>query len=212
MQLAGTAPKIIIPKVDLPFVHKTLDILGIEQEKILWADNRTHVQADELILPSFVSKSCYTPKWVADWLKSKFMTTVHNKSTDFSKKIFISRKNAACRRILNEDEIFEHLKAPGFERYFLEELDVEDQIKLFMNADVIISPHGAGLTNTVFCKQGTKIVEIFQQRADDAYWFLSQVLGFEHHCIKSAEFTDQDGGNQDTHVSWEKIFAALKGV
>ncbi len=207
-----TYDKIYLPNVNLPFVHKTLDMLGIKQEKIVWADNQTHIQADELILPSFVSKSCYTPKWVADWLKSKFITKVDNKKTDFSKKIFISRKNAACRRILNEDEIFNHLKAQGFGRYFLEDLDVEDQIKLFMNADVIIAPHGAGLTNTVFCKPGTKIIEIFQQRADDAYWFLSQVLGFKHHCIKSAEFTDENGGNQDTVVSWEKIAAALEGV
>ena len=33
-------------------------------------------------------------------------------------------------------------------------------MKIFSNAKVIISPHGSNMSNIIFCKKNTKIVEI----------------------------------------------------
>ena len=41
----------------------------------------------------------------------------------------------------------------------MSKLNFEDQIYIFNNAKIVISPHGAGLTNLIFCKKGTKILE-----------------------------------------------------
>ena len=43
---------------------------------------------------------------------------------------------------------------------FLEELDFDAQWRLMRSADTVIAPHGAGLTDMLFCKPGTRIVEI----------------------------------------------------
>ncbi|MBD1921548.1 glycosyltransferase family 61 protein [Microcoleus sp. FACHB-831] len=50
------------------------------------------------------------------------------------------------------------LKKFGFEQVTLESLSVSDQAALFSSAQVVIAPHGAGLSNVVFCNRGTKVI------------------------------------------------------
>ena len=75
-------------------------------------------------------------------------------------RIYISRSRATHRKILNETDFEEYLKSHNFHTLFLEDLGGIEQMAYFYNASVIISPHGAGLTNILFCKEGTEIIEI----------------------------------------------------
>ena len=81
-----------------------------------------------------------------------------------SRKVYISRRLAKARKMLNEVELEMQLMDRGFEIVFLEKLSIASQIQLFKNAKVIVSPHGAGLTNLVFCEKGTVVIEIFTSR------------------------------------------------
>jgi len=65
-------------------------------------------------------------------------------------------------------------------------------IELFQSADVIIGPHGAGLTNMVYARPGTSVVEFVMEphcnrcfgyvaaALDLDYWALPQVSTFYH--------------------------------
>ena len=67
----------------------------------------------------------------------------------------------------------------------LETLSVEQQVMLFAHASVIVAPHGAGLTNTVFCAPGTHVMELVSPhyiRTD--YWIVSHHVGLNHYCVK----------------------------
>ena len=77
------------------------------------------------------------------------------------RKVFISRQFTGMRRILNEEALREALRQRGFEIIVLEKLPLAEQMAVFAEADVIISPHGAGLTNVIFCNAGTLLIEIF---------------------------------------------------
>jgi capsular polysaccharide biosynthesis protein len=62
---------------------------------------------------------------------------------------------------LNENEVFNVLEKYGFKKVKLSTLSFIEKIQLFQSAKVIVSPHGAGLTNIVFCNPATKVIELF---------------------------------------------------
>lgn len=184
------------------FIKETLDLLGINPDKIIASDSTTFIEAEYLIIPSFVSLSCYSTKETIESLWNAFLPIIKKSVTP--KKVFISREKAAYRKIINEEDLFTLLSKKGFKKYYLEEMTVIDQINLFHNADIIVAAHGAGLTNIIFCQPQTKIYEIFQEHEDDTFWHLSQVIGNNHTCIKTTEFK-KNGGYTNTTLSEEVL-------
>ena len=79
------------------------------------------------------------------------------------KYILISRLNSTRRRLLNEDNLFNQLKKHGFKKIFFEKLSYEKQIELSMNCKIMIGYHGAGLTNLIFMKKNTHLIEIYNK-------------------------------------------------
>lgn len=65
-----------LPKMDLPFQHETLNLLGVDTSKIIEATRNTHIEAGMLITPSFASRSCYTPNWIAQYLREQLMANI----------------------------------------------------------------------------------------------------------------------------------------
>ncbi|PWU04973.1 MAG: hypothetical protein C5B43_03900 [Verrucomicrobia bacterium] len=193
---------IYLPRLTSNFQLKTIQLLNIDKSKIIQAEKFTHIQADSLIVPSHVSRSCYSPDWVCKFLRNQYFPfAIHNITQEkFSNKVFISRQKASQRRIINEDELFDTFKTLGFQRYNLEDLDFIEQIQLFSQAKIVVAAHGAGLTNIIFCKPNTQIIELFQEREDDTFCYLSQTMKLNYTCLKTTAF--KEGlGNSDTVVS-----------
>jgi capsular polysaccharide biosynthesis protein len=89
--------------------------------------------------------------------------------SDFSGNdlVYISRSDAKIRKIINETEVFQFLQELGFEKYVLSEMSFKNQIKLFVEARVIIGPHGAAFTNVMFCKGNASLLEIYPKKYYD---------------------------------------------
>jgi capsular polysaccharide biosynthesis protein len=128
--------------------------------------------------------------WIIEYLRSKCLPAAEQAAINhnFSKKIFISRKDTLLRNMINEDEIFELFEAYGFKRYCLGQMSIIEQVLLFKNAETIVAAHGSGLTHLIFCNPGTQLIEIFQARSDCSYWYLSQTLGLRYHYILTMPF------------------------
>ena len=88
----------------------------------------------------------------------KFLLSPNTKNEN--KKIYITRQDASYRKIVNESDIVPVLISKGYKVINPLLYKVEEQIKIFSNADKIIAPHGSNLSNIIFCKEGTKIYEI----------------------------------------------------
>lgn len=130
----------------------------------------------------------YLSEWYVTFFKNKFLPLIQNNDYSFAKKVFISREKAQCRKINNEDEVFALFEKLGFQKYILEEMSFLEQIALFHQAEYIAAASGSSLINLIFCKPGTKIIEIFQARCEACFYYASQKLNLEHYCIKTMDF------------------------
>lgn len=99
--------------------------------------------------------------------------------------LYISRNEASMRRLMNEDEIVPGLKELGFHIMKPGELSLKDQVAAFRDAKIVVAVHGAGLTNLIFCRPGTTLVEIFPDKGvhGSAFLRISSQLGFNYYFV-----------------------------
>jgi len=170
------------------FQRESLRILGIPEEKVLESDRLPHIQATELIVPSFAGYLGWPPGWAMDFLRREFLKGIIP-SSSYPKRIYISRSKARYRRVLNEEDVVEVLEQFGFVSILPESMSLAEQIAHFHHAEVIVAAHGSGLTNTIFCRQGTKVIELVSPHyISHYYWGSSQYLHLEHYFLAGEAF------------------------
>lgn len=74
--------------------------------------------------------------------------------------LYVARSDTSNRVAANEAAVIKHLTAEGIAIVVPGQMSVSQQINLFAKADAVIGPHGAGLTNIVFCRPGTVFYEL----------------------------------------------------
>lgn len=84
-----------------------------------------------------------------------------------SDRIYISRRQAAQRRVRNERDIIPILLDLNFQIVELEGVPVQQQSEMFSKASVVVSIHGAALSNILFAPENCKVVEL-RLKSDDA--------------------------------------------
>jgi len=206
------------------FMQQTLELWGIEPSKIIEASDDFILEADALIVPSLVAKTQtefgvarlthYVPEYILNYVKNKLIQGYKKQKNsfdlNFSKRVFISRKDAAARKMLNEQEVFNFFEKYGFQEYVLGEMSIIEQIALFEKAEMIIGSLGSGMTNVIFCNPEVKIFDIFQQRCDCTIYYMCQTLGLEYYPIKTIGFIDANDGQYDAIVPLESLEQILQ--
>jgi capsular polysaccharide biosynthesis protein len=173
------------------FQQETLDLLDIPTSKILQSDRYPHLQAKQLIVPSFPAHLGWAQPWALAFLRQEFLSKINvETASNYPEKIYISRANANYRRVLNEPDVIEYLDKFGFVAIAPESLSFQAQVALFSQARIIISPHGSGLTNTIFSQPGTTVVELVSPHyIRHYYWQISQQLQLNHYYLPGELFS-----------------------
>lgn len=161
LELAGTRLNAIdgfVLNLSHPsFQIQSLRHFGIPFTQLLYPSRLAILQPDRLIVPSMPGSPGSPPKWVCDWLREKFLPRSRPHP---NRKIYISRRRARGRRICNESELEPLLARHGYEIIDAEHLSFDEQVSLFSSAASVIAPHGAGLSNLVWCHPGTTVLEL----------------------------------------------------
>tara|TARA_B100000780_G_scaffold90565_1_gene62622 strand:- start:1225 stop:2319 length:1095 start_codon:yes stop_codon:yes gene_type:complete len=167
-------------KVDLNKIHffyvsdpkkwqiKIFNIFGINEKKLLSSKKNKHIICDEILAvdhPWYNRGTIETEvKKIPRWIVLKNRNIFKKKSEKFicNKKIFLDRSHSMYNhcQIENPKDLTILIKKNSFGIYRPEKISFKKQIFLFENASVIIGAHGAAFTNIIFCKPGTKIIEI----------------------------------------------------
>jgi len=172
-----------IAPLNYHYQKDTLELLGVNLEKIIIAEPKTHIQPKKLIFPSQTARSCVIPLWVIEFLQNTLLKNYEVK--DGKKRIFISREDSSIRHIINEDEVFTVLEPFGFEKVYMEQLPVIEQAQLIRESEYIVGTHGAGMTNILFAQKGTIVIELLQELVDECFCDLCRTAELEYHGIKT---------------------------
>jgi capsular polysaccharide biosynthesis protein len=174
----------LVNSIEAPFQKESIKSLGIDNRKIIESTAIHYLRATSLIVPSVpLSAGCF-PLWMRTFLRSTFLDRSDDNTRSRKRRVYISRRNARYRRVLNEGEVIRLLKQFGFEQVEFEALSIQQQAQTMASSDVIVAPHGGGLSNLVFCRPGTKVIEIFSPELVAGYfWKLSVQLGLDYYYL-----------------------------
>lgn len=100
-------------------------------------------------------------------------------------RIYVSRKNS--RRPLPDEEQVEHgMRSLGFDIVYLESTPWVEQIRMFRHAQIVVGPHGAGLSNLAFAAPGTTVVELTNgYMFNRCFEWLSHVAGLRYRQVQA---------------------------
>jgi hypothetical protein len=108
------------------------------------------------------------------------------------RRIYVTRGGALRRPLFNEPAVLEALAPFGFEVVDCASLSVSGQRALFANAEIVVAPHGAGLTNIVWARPGTKLVELMPRgHANPCFMDLASQAGVAYGVVPST--VEEDG-------------------
>lgn len=173
--------KFLVNEILFDFQKETLNIIGIPQEKIITTNENFHIKANQLIVPSLPGITGSMPQWACNFIRQEFLLKQTSNFKSRGRRIYISRAKAKHRRVINESELIEFLAKFDFQVCTMENLSVIEQAAIFSRAEVIISPHGAALTNLVFCTPKTKVIELFSPNyINSCYRALSNQVNIDY--------------------------------
>lgn len=201
-----------VPNFSQQFKKDTLHYFGINDDQVIDSQKYTHISADNIIAATHPNPQP-VEGWICDFLRESFIKK-ENDNFSNSKRIFISRRKATKRRISNEETLVKKLINYGFESILLEDLSFEQQKNYFLHADMILSPHGAGLANLVFCKKTARIIEIFPPDThSDIYENISKNLDLNYlsiQGIKSESNSDKTDIHSDFSIDVDSILNMIE--
>ncbi len=183
-----------------PYERETLASFGIPLSKVISERDYPHVQADRLIVPSYVGGCFAASAQTCAFLRRRFLDAAPPVAFGWPRRLYISRASTSHRRVINEAAILDVLRPLGFEVVEPQALSLPEQAGLFRSASVVVTPLGSALANFVYCRPGTKIIEFFNPRCvQSCTWTVCHQQELEYYYLLAS------GVNPQAHVISEDI-------
>ncbi|MFC5279648.1 glycosyltransferase family 61 protein [Halorubrum rubrum] len=196
--LTGTYPTLLIPKERSSWMDESLELLDYSGDIVGFGANIMKVET--LVVPTFpdpIPRECF---WIRDRMRAGLR---YNDNHD--KRVFVAREDATVRRIANHDAVQQVLDRYNIDTYLLGELSVKEQVELFSSAELVVGPHGAGLTNILYGEDLT-VVELFGDKTMATFDRLAENMNHEYQYLKC----EQDG--LDIRVDVDKLDETLQST
>ena len=149
--------RIVVPETLTALQRDSLQALGINPSRCLPLNHR-HLKFQCLYVPSFMGTTGNPHPLGIAWLRKRFLG--NDILVEGTERIYISRRSASRRRVLNEKELEPILLKHGFRIVECEKLSFPEQVELFSHASMVVGLHGAGLANLLFAPAGCRVLEI----------------------------------------------------
>lgn len=186
------------------FQRESLALAGVPLDKVRSPVEHLHMAADCLVVPSRPEVGQPSPHAI-QMVRQLFGA---ERTRRVRRRIYVTRRLAARRHVLNEGEIESILNSFGVEIIETEKLDFAGQARVFAEAEWVIAPHGAGLSNLVFSEPGTRVLELFSNDyVNPCYWALAGAAGLRYDWLAGGDGVLRQGahGRSGIRVSVDRF-------
>ena len=187
---------------------------------------KEQIKTDDIVITSYgepvipvANEGCTIDSELYFFLKNLFLKNIPNESEEFkNKKFYISRNKSHLlngnsgikrRNVVNNEDLKSILSQNGFECIDLEDFKTVDKIKIFNQADTILSPNSGALTFSLFANSKTKIVEMNTQNphmVDHLYQCMCSSCSIPYYKF----YTDKIDHLDNMNVNIDNLLVFLK--
>jgi len=193
------------------FYKDTLRLLAVVE--VMYLEPGITYQIPDLALAySDVTMGCYERATLQRLREALLGALPARPSGVAGRKLYISRKFAARRKVLNEDKVALALIAQGFEVVFFENYTFAEQLTLCASAKTIVGMHGAGLANMIFQPADARVVELRKYDNNENIFFseLAHTLGLQYQLLYCKAQNERDSvQDADLFVDIQALLALL---
>jgi hypothetical protein len=158
--------------------REVFELLGfLPRDGVIDADAVPHVRAERLLVPGLPDVDIRTPPWAVGFVRERLRPA--DLECVSGRRLYVTRGRLRHNRIVtNEDEVVEMLAGRGFEVVDPGQIEsVAEEIRIFGEAEVILGPHGAGLSNLLWASPGATVIEFFDpDYLNVSYWKLADSI------------------------------------
>ncbi len=172
--------RILVPAHRARYQVESMEMLKLS-DRCRWT-KETYIEVEDYYFSSAPSAiACYSP-YTVQCVQKMFLPLIDRQKA--TPKRFFVRRTGATRNMTNEAEVLEFFEKSGWTVVDLAGLGFAEQIAWFAGAEAVAGIHGSGMTNSLWCPRGCKILELFSDQyiAGDAEW-IAQCTGAEYHSL-----------------------------
>ena len=164
------------------YITSSLKLIGVKEMHYIEEGEFLYIK--QLYSPSLTAPTGNYNDSLVLKMREYFINFLPKKNDlNFGNKIYISRRKATRRRIENEDELIAVIETYGFKVVIFESYTWLEQASIMLNAEFLLSNHGAGLSNMVFMKPECSVFELRKEGdvGNNCFFSLASALNLKYY-------------------------------
>lgn len=181
---------VIVPAPMPEYVQATLALLG--RKRLLPLSMADFVKVPLLTMSERMNPIGLHNAGLLSTLRERLLSPLSLTPSVPKRKIYISRSRQTVRRLANEAAVQVLLNKYGFETMCFEGLSFEEQVTAMHETAVLISVHGANLTNMLFMQPGCHVFEMMNRRGENFTYYRVASIANVLYSVIPCEAHDND--------------------
>jgi capsular polysaccharide biosynthesis protein len=149
-----------------------------------------------------------------DFSRGLFRQEIETNAATQRHRIYVQRGDVKRRKVINESQVIEHLSAYNFIPVRMDDKTLLEQVQIFSQAEMIVAPHGAALSNLLFIQPETKVIELIPcGYVNNCFYALSNYAGADYFYLQSEAIEQKQALDEhylDLYVNIKKLDAILQ--
>ncbi len=148
--------KALVPQGLVATQLELLQLLGFPESRLIAVPEDASIRCRTLYAPSLFGRAFAISPRAVEFLRDRVLRRFPY-MPDLPRRIYLSRNRMPRRHVKNEAELLGALERHGFSVVYPESLRLDEQVRMFAQAEAILSPDSSALSNLVFASAGAQV-------------------------------------------------------